>query len=181
MNADDQNASGKMKRIVEGQNRNRVEYELVCEPRGGSKLAKRVGNVLVIDDEVAMCEILSLYFEFKGLSVSTSQTPAEALDALTDAQFDLAIIDWDLAGLESLDLLNYFKATRPEMAVIIFTGKETDESFLKKALEGRADAVLPKLGSLESLWQHISTHLEKGSTQSSPSRLDRSRSDARDV
>jgi DNA-binding NarL/FixJ family response regulator len=84
--------------------------------------------------------------------------------------------------VESLDLLNYFKATRPEMAVIIFTGKETDESFLKKALKGRADAVLPKLGSLESLWQHISTLLErKASTQSSPSRLDRSRSDARDV
>ena len=179
MSPDDQSASGKMKRIVEGQNGRRISFELLCQREPDAQPARHVGNVLVVDDESAICELLSLYLGFKGLVVKTCQTPVEALDAFSQMAFDLAILDWNLAGVESLDVLNYFKAIRPEMAVIVFTGKEVDESFLQKALAGRADVVLPKLGSLDSLWQHISHHLEKtksGGTNGSrhnPSHLQR--------
>src|SRR5262249_2839291 len=147
MSADDQNASSKMKRVVEHQVR--INFDLLSQRQPGAPPARPVGNVLVIDDESAMCEILSLYLDSKGLGVKACQTPVEALDAFIEMEFDLVILDWDLAGVDSLDFLNFFKATQPKMAVIIFTGKEVDESFLKKALEGRADAVLPKLGSLD--------------------------------
>ena len=161
MRADDQNASGELRRTTVEQGGSRINFEPEFSSRCSLQPEQHVGNVLVVDDEGAMCEILSLYLGFKGLAVKTSQTPGEALDAFIETPFDLVILDWDLTGVESLDLLNYFKATRPETAVIIFTGKEITESFLMKRLEGRADAILPKLGSLETLWQQITSLLVK--------------------
>lgn len=122
-------------------------------------------SVLVVDDEPAMCEILSLFLGSKAMRVKTALNPCEALDRLSETRFQLIILDWDLAGVEALDLLNFFKATWPETSVIIFTGKEIDEAFLKKALNGRADAILRKLGSLAALWQEVENQLTRPKPQ----------------
>jgi CheY-like chemotaxis protein len=128
-------------------------------------------RVLVVDDEPAMREILSLFLGWKGLEVKTAQNPGEALRRVSEGHLDLVILDWDLAGVEALNLLNYFKGTWPQMPVIIFTGKEADEAFLKKALTGRADAILPKLGSLDALWKEVVYQLTKNATGEESSRI----------
>ena len=121
----------------------------------------RPASVLVVDDEPAMCEILSLFLGSKALQVKTALNVVQALDHFSQTRFQLIILDWDLAGVEALDLLNCFKATCPETSVIVFTGKEFDEPFLKKALTGRADAILRKLGSLRALWEEVEKQLSR--------------------
>ena len=148
----------------------RMADELATGPRGSMSgddtrirkaAQKPSGSVLVVDDEAAICELLSLYLSWKGLQVSTAQSAGEAVVRSREKEFDLIILDWDLAGVEALDLLNYFKGTRPGTPVIVFTGKEMDDIFLKKALAGRADGMLRKLGSLDSLWKEVSQQLTK--------------------
>jgi len=118
-------------------------------------------KVLVVDDEAAVCDLLLLYLGWKGLEVKTAKTPAEAVNRASETEFDLVILDWDLAGVEALDLLNLFKGIWPQMAVIIYTGQLVDEAFLKKALRGRADAIVRKLGSLNTFWKEVEAQLGK--------------------
>jgi len=131
-------------------------------PSGGRGNAfGQTTNILVVDDDKTICEILSLYLEMKGMHVRTAQSLLGAVSLDSTRRFDLAILDWDLDGVEALEVLNFFKGTRPEMPVIIFTGKEVDEAFLKGALAGRADAVLPKMGSLDALASEVHRQLTK--------------------
>lgn len=118
-------------------------------------------KVLVVDDEGPVCDLLALYLGWKGLTVKTARSPAEALDQVASMDFDLVILDWDLAGVEALDLLNFFKGTRPQTSVVIYTGQQVDENFLKVALNGRADGILRKLGSLDTLWKEVLGQLTK--------------------
>jgi DNA-binding response OmpR family regulator len=149
-----------MKRAAHGQKGARESLPRAQSAKEKLELRRKT-TLLAVDDEPAMLEILSLFLGWKGLEVKTAQNPGEALSRAGETQFDLVILDWDLAGVEALDLLNYFKGTWPQLPVIIFTGKEADEVFLKTALGGRADAILPKLGSLHSLWREIVHQLEK--------------------
>ena len=121
----------------------------------------RRGKVLVVDDEAPICDLFSLYLGWKGLEVKTAKSPGEALARAFETDFDLIILDWDLAGVEALDLLNFFKGTWTDISVIIYTGQAIDGAFLKKALDGRADAILRKLGSQDEFWQEVSRQLEK--------------------
>jgi DNA-binding NtrC family response regulator len=123
------------------------------------------GRVLVVDDETAVCDLLSLYLGWKGLEVKTAHSPAEALAHTFETEFDLVILDWDLAGVEALDLLNFFKGTWPNISVIIYTGQTIDDAFLKTTLGGRADAILRKLGSLDEFWNEVTRQLAKRNGQ----------------
>jgi len=97
----------------------------------------------------------------KRLQVRTAQNLLEAVSLITARRFNLVIVDWDLQGMQALELLNFLKATHPETPVILFTGMEVDEAFLKTALGGRADAILRKLGPLESLGNEVDRQLAK--------------------
>jgi len=70
----------------------------------------------------------------------------------------LAILDWYLDGTDALDLLNLSKDLNPDTPVIIFTGAE-EEVFLRKALKGRADGVVRKMGSLDALSKQVCQQL----------------------
>ena len=116
---------------------------------------------LIVDDDGAFCELLSLYFSAKGFEVVATRTASEATTLLQQSQFDLIILDWYLDRVDALDFLNFCKDRYPEIPVIIFTGAEI-EAFLKAALAGRVEAVVRKLGSLDALSKQVCKHLVKG-------------------
>ena len=115
-------------------------------------------RILVIDDDICFCELLSLYFMAKGFDVVAGRTAAQAELLVEQGRFDLVILDWHLNGVDALDLLNRAKSRYPGIPVIIFTGADLDV-FLKDALAGRVDGVLRKMGSLESLSSQVCHHL----------------------
>ena len=85
-----------MKRAVDG--RRRVGRDLPAAKSSRELFSAPLkGRVLVVDDAAPMCEILSLFLTYKGLEVKTANSPAEALSHASQTQFDLIILDWDLA------------------------------------------------------------------------------------
>ena len=109
-------------------------------------------RLLVVDDENAMCEVLAAYFEHLGLEVKVARTAAAGNALIQEGRFDLAVLDWKLdGGADGLDLLSLSKQKHPQIPVIIFTGAEDNESLLKNAVAGKAEAVVRKTGSLSAL------------------------------
>jgi DNA-binding response OmpR family regulator len=128
------------------------------QPRGFERQRLK-SRLLVVDDEKAIRELVTIYFEAKGLEVTTTGTVEAARPLIERGEFDLMILDWKLRDADGLDLLNLSKATHPELPVLIFTGAEDQVDLLKKAFAGRADAVVRKMGSFGALAAEVAARL----------------------
>src|SRR5579872_1348276 len=116
-------------------------------------------HVLFVDDEVPLGEMLSLYFQHKGVRVTTATTIEEALAEFAKHEFQLLVLDLNLAGQDGLEVLRAVKARQPGLPVIVFTGLDVDETLVKRCLADRADGFMRKTDGLEKLFAEVSRHL----------------------
>ena len=118
-------------------------------------------RVLVIDDEIAICELLSIYLGQKGLEVATVRTTDGARTLVERGQFDLVILDWKPGRVEGLDLLHLSKTRHPDIPVIIFTDADLNGGSVAGGLAREADTVVHKMGPLDALAAAIFQHLDR--------------------
>src|ERR1700733_9356214 len=93
-------------------------------------------RLLVLDDEETIRQILSVFFEEKGYSVTVVSTAAVAIKLADSEPFDLGIFDINLAGENGLELLRYFKSNYPALPIIIFTGMGEEERLEQAMFRG---------------------------------------------
>jgi DNA-binding response OmpR family regulator len=128
---------------------------------------KKKPRVLVVDDESAIRELISLYLSSMGFEVSTAGSTEEAKTVMERGQFGIVILDWLLGGVGGLHLLHLCKVMHPDIPVIIFSGAHLDESDLGGGSYGEADAVVRKGGPLEALSTAILRCLDRRQDQQS--------------
>lgn len=101
-------------------------------------------RILVADDQEEIRELLADILERRG-SQSVMMTCAEdALEAMSDEaeDFDLAILDYDFGSkMNGLEALARIKKMRPDLPVIILTGKGTVPLAVEAIKLGAADFV----------------------------------------
>jgi CheY-like chemotaxis protein len=107
-------------------------------------------KVLVVDDEPLIRWSLREALQGWGYKVIESETGAQALEALVDAQIGAVLLDINLPDSSGLDLLREIKRRRPRVAVIMVTG-ETSYDAAVSALRGGADDFIGKPVRLEEL------------------------------
>jgi DNA-binding response OmpR family regulator len=129
--------------------------------RSENVLALMNPRILFVDDEANMRGLLSLYLRKQGMEVTVVATGPQAMESFSRTPFDLAILDLHLAGGDCLEVFNYIKRRNAAHPVIIFTGVTDDELFVKRALLGRASAVVRKMSSLAGLLAEIQRCLPK--------------------
>jgi len=134
-------------------------------PSDAANASKRKPRVLVVDDECAIRELISLYLSGMGFEVSTAGSAEEAKTVIERGQFGIVILDWLLHGVGGLHLLRLCKAMHPDIPVIVFSGALLDESDLGGGRYGEADAVVRKGGPLEALSTAILRCLERRQDQ----------------
>src|SRR5690348_2663400 len=90
-------------------------------------------NVLVIDDDLTMCEMVrdTIEKKFPGSSVTTYNTGEDALAALA-SEPDIAVLDYQLDSVKpdamnGLQILSKLKARFPNVPVIFLTGQDRIE------------------------------------------------------
>ena len=108
-------------------------------------------KILFVDDEAQMRDLLSLYLQGNGMDVALAGNIQQAKDLLEGTQFDLTILDLNLAGEDGLEVLHFIKTKWPKHPVIIFTGLSDDEVLIKKALAGRAEGFVRKMSGLTTV------------------------------
>lgn len=79
-------------------------------------------KILVVDDDVDICTLLSRYLVKKGFDVSVSYTGTQAIDLLKKTQVDLVLCDFRLGDMEGSEVLLRIKEMYPAVPVIIITG-----------------------------------------------------------
>ncbi len=98
-------------------------------------------KVLIIDDDLEMCTLLSDVLKKEDLSVVTTGNSLEASKMIKREEFDLIISDLKMKGLEGLDLLEEAKKMLPLTPVIIITAFGTIGSAIQAMKMGAFDYI----------------------------------------
>src|ERR1700749_3856061 len=86
------------------------------------KLTFMKNSILVIDDDVDMCVLLSRFLERNGFEVDTSYSGEDGITKFEQGKFDIVICDYRLGDMEGKDVLTEIKAHNPTTIVLIITG-----------------------------------------------------------
>src|SRR3954468_6433008 len=98
-------------------------------------------RVLVVDDETALAELVSMALRFEGWSVRCA---ADGLSAVREGkQFrpDAVVLDIMLPDLDGLDVLRRLRLDQPEVPVLFLTAKDAVEDRIAGLTVGGDDYV----------------------------------------
>ena len=127
-------------------------------------------RVLLIDDEPDLLVIVKLFLEQDGdMAVTTAESAQSGLKFLSGARFDAIVCDYEMPGMNGIELLKTLRGMDLTIPIIIFTGKG-NEAVVIEALNNGADFYLQK-GSdprqkMEQLQQMIREAVVKRQTAS---------------
>lgn len=101
-----------------------------------------LGKVLIVDDDVNICEVIKMYLDNSGYSTKVSYDGKAAQEAFLDFKPDLVLLDIMLPHMDGVDVLKWIRKEY-ETPVIMLTAKgETFDKVL--ALELGADDYIVK-------------------------------------
>ena len=90
----------------------------------------RSPKILIVDDELRICESLAYLLKSKDYDVTTATCGREAWALITENTFDLAVLDVHLPDMLGTDLMEKIKARNRDITVIVITGDANLDSAL---------------------------------------------------
>jgi two-component system response regulator AtoC len=116
-------------------------------------------RVLVIDDEIHMCESLCEILESEGLEALHSTESLQALKILSEKNVDLVFLDIKMPGMSGIHLLKCMKAIAPAIPIIIITGYPSIDNIVQSMKLG-ASNVFSKPPNIETLIKEVKITLD---------------------
>lgn len=96
-------------------------------------------NILIIDDERAICLGCQRILEAKGHQVEFCNEPRAGLQAALTGNFDILLVDLRMPGLDGLEILKQIKSSNVDSEVVIITGNSSIESAVEAMRLGASD------------------------------------------
>lgn len=108
------------------------------------------GSILVVDDELPICELLAEYLSQRGYHVSSAQDGPAALALVDKGHPQLIILDLHMPGMHGVEVLRKLREKKYKGGVIMLTGSR-DEKLLKAALDLGSTDIVGKPFDLERI------------------------------
>ncbi len=156
-----------------------IELPLALNPNNASNLkesrplpppaayrAKRLGRVLVVDDETSIVDAISEFLELQNVTADKANDGYYALDLLSQNRYDAIISDIRMPGLDGPQL--YEKASALDPAYrnrFLFMSGDLVRESTQLFVSSLSCACLAKPFSLGVLYQHLEPHLDQFSTR----------------
>jgi len=122
-------------------------------------------NVLIVDDMESMCKAIRSMLKILnvGGQIHYAYNGQEAWKLLkSDAQIDLAILDWNMPIMTGVELLGHIRDDRKlrDMPVVMVTA-EANQEIVAEAAESEIDAYILKPVTVKSLEERIKSVIDK--------------------
>lgn len=111
-------------------------------------------RLLLIDDEKDFVNILAKRFKHRNIDVTKAFSGTEAIQALRNNPFDVAVLDLKMEDMDGIEVLKILKIMDPGLAVIMLTGHGSAEA-AEQGLKLGAFDYLSKPYGLEELIEKI--------------------------
>ncbi len=109
-------------------------------------------KLLVVDDEVEITKLISMYFSKRGYVVLVANTGADAIKHVREnPDTNIILMDIMLPDFSGLELLEQFRSYMPDIVIIIVSGVNDLETVVRAMKLGADDYVVKpfRLGELE--------------------------------
>lgn len=116
----------------------------------------------MVDDEPELLEQAKIFLEseLEGLELHPTSSPMDAAEKVEERTFDAVISDYQMPGMDGLELLKKIREVNMDIPFIIFTGRGHEEVAIR-ALNLGADRYLRKGGDPRSLYGLLARALEQ--------------------
>ena len=103
------------------------------------------GKLLIVDDELSVRDSLAKWFHEEGYEVGTAENAKDALTRLAETQWDAALLDIKMHGMDGIELQRRLHEIDPELIVIMMTGYASVETAVAALKNGAYDYVTKPL------------------------------------
>jgi DNA-binding response OmpR family regulator len=123
-----------------------------------------MAKILVVEDEQQMAQVLKDNFEIEGYEVVMANDGETGLNFITEAPFDLVLLDVMLPKISGFDVCKAIRQKGIETPIIMLTARG-DENDKVRGLENGADDYVTKPFSLIELLARVKAVLRRGAGQ----------------
>ncbi len=99
-------------------------------------------RIMIIDDEIEICNILKEFLEGLGYDVVATQSPIEGLRMISQDVVDVLILDLNMPEMSGLEVLKKVKLLHPDISVIVLTGFPSIDTAVKSMKMGAYDYLI---------------------------------------
>jgi two-component system, NtrC family, response regulator HydG len=99
------------------------------------------GKILVVDDELVVRDSLGKWFSSEGYTARPVGSGREALEAIQQTEYDLALIDIKMPGMDGMELQARLREADADLTVIIMTGYASVETAVQALKVGAYDYI----------------------------------------
>ena len=138
-------------------------------PGAGEGSLAATSRVLVIDDDSALAEMLSLVLRSEGFDPIWCGHGDQALDAYRDTRPDLVLLDVMLPGKNGMTICQEIRA-ESQVPILMLTAR-TDTADVVAGLEAGADDFIAKPFKAQELIARIKTRLRRPPQETTPTVL----------
>jgi two-component system cell cycle response regulator len=111
------------------------------------KLEEGPNRVLVVDDEVAICDVLAAMLRHYGYQVVTETDPSRVMDLLRDGDFDILLLDLVMPGMDGLELIEKIRRHTTTLPILVVTGYGGADTTVEAMRRGATDFVTKPVDS----------------------------------
>lgn len=127
-------------------------------------------RILVVDDEMDLCEILRFNFESEGFEVDTANSAEEALQMLS-SQHSLILLDVMMDRMSGYEMAQHLRDKGNQIPIIFLTAK-TDEQNQLQGFSCGADDYITKPFSFATVLARVKAVLKRSGQEGAPFSLD---------
>ena len=138
----------------------RSELPLVSWEESPEEALDAFPEILVIDDEVVVGNSVRKILKPRGYHVEHAETPASAMEILSEKPVDMVLLDMKIPGIHGFDLLKAIREEHPIVPVVMITGYASVETAVESIRLGAADYV-PKPFTPDELHHAVERSLKQ--------------------
>ena len=93
-------------------------------------------SILIVDDDPDACDLLRKLLQARGYQADTAYDGPSAVESAQERQYTLAIIDYQMPGMNGVELFRRLHAMQPDMTGVFLTAHTTIDVIFPAMCEG---------------------------------------------
>ena len=102
---------------------------------------KTKGKILIVDDETVVRDSLGKWFSSEGYQARPVASARDALESIANTEYDVALLDIKMPGMDGMELQSRLKEADPELTVVVMTGYASVETAVQALKQGAYDYI----------------------------------------
>ncbi|HEY9677812.1 MAG TPA: response regulator transcription factor [Drouetiella sp.] len=121
-----------------------------------------MAKILLVDDDIDLTAMIIEWLSFEHHSVEVLYNGQEAQERLRLCLYDLVILDWNLPGVQGVDVCRQYRSEGGQAPIIMLTGKNSIAD-KENGLDSGADDYLTKPFNMKELSARMRAVLRRAS------------------